>query len=135
MRLSLKKIISGLIFLSFSGVIFFSFALMLHAPEGSSSGDCPLLPFSESFCPKDTLALAVHHISAYHTFLGISVGLSILALIFLLLYSISFVILINSRNFNSSLRARIFFDDPPFIFNIKKLIRWLSLLENSPSYN
>lgn len=131
-----KKIITSLIFASFLMVVFFSFGFMVHRPDGSMQGTCPLSsPAEESLCSQNTIFSAFHHISAYQSFLNIEVSFSVtIALILLLFLALVFIIsLRNLNSVNQSLYFNRFYNTPPPLPGTKKIIRWLSLFEHSPS--
>ena len=131
-----KKIIASLVLASFLMVLFFSLGFMIHRPDGTMEGTCPLSsPSEESLCSQNTIFSALHHISAYQSLLNVQVSSSMtLGLISLLFLAIFFVI--SLRDFNLLNRLLYFnrFDDTPSALpGTRKIIRWLSLFENSPS--
>ena len=83
----LKKIIALLVLVSFMVIIFFGFAIMLHGPDGQMQGNCPFSAPGVSLCPQDTLAVALHHISSYHSFLNVPINFNIAAFIISLLFA------------------------------------------------
>lgn len=134
-----KKVITFLILISFLMVVFFGLALMVHKSDGSMVGNCPLSLAEESICSQNTLATAIHHISAYQSFLNVPIGstnINIL-LISLLLATLFFFIIFFAELFKFNNLFQISrFDKWPPVFSGKNIItRWLSLFENSPSFN
>ncbi|MEK7609855.1 MAG: hypothetical protein AAB470_01890 [Patescibacteria group bacterium] len=132
-----KKIITVLVLTSFLTVAIFSFAVMTRGPDGRMEGDCPFSVVGQSICPQDTVAVAIHHISAYQSFLNMPVGSGLTALIVSLLFAVcaALFILISSPLLGPPAVARILYDSPSIGLRSRKLTRWLSLFENSPSMN
>ena len=136
MSLLFKKIIPFLILASFLTTIFFGFVTMMHGQDGHMSGDCLLSSTEVSFCPTDAVAMVAYHVSAYHSFLNVTTNLSFTALIALLLLVV-FAILtfyVNSFSPNIFLSVRSISGSPPIVARDRKITRWLSLFENSPSF-
>lgn len=131
-----KKIIGLLVLTSFLMVVFFSLGLMIHKPDGSMEGTCPLSsPSEESLCSQNTILSAIHHISAYQSLLNVQVNSNItLGLISLLLLVLIFVMSLRDTDLiNRLLYFNRFYNLPPPLSGARKIIRWLSLFENSPS--
>jgi hypothetical protein len=132
-----KKIIAALVLTSFLTVVIFSFAVMMQGPDGRMEGDCPFSVVGLSICPQDTVAVAIHHISAYQAFLNVSVSSGLTALILSLLLAVCaiFFIFIRSLLLGSPSFVCVPNDSPPTGSSGRKITRWLSLFENSPSLN
>lgn len=130
-----KKSIAVLVLASFLTLIFFSFSFMAHGEAGHMSGACPFSAVGTSFCPQDMLALAVHHISSYHTFLNVPLylGSAILALFALLFACLTLVLSSHAPFAGPPALAYVFSDVRHGTSSYRKKIRWLSLLENSPA--
>jgi hypothetical protein len=131
-----KQIIAILVLTSFLSVAFFSFDMMMQGPDGRMVGDCPFSAMGASLCPQDTVAVAVHHISAYYAFLNVPIGSGAASLIILLLATASIMLMIfrewmlpGPPQFLYS-----FYNSPPLDSNRRKITHWLSLFENSPSF-
>lgn len=136
MPILFKKIIASLILASFLAIIFLSFPMMMGAENGSMPEGCPFSGTGVSLCPIDTLAMAVHHISAYQSFLTVTLH-SEMAFILASLLLISIAFLIFSRRpqlFSRPALAGIAFASPPDDSGERKLTHWLSLFERSPSF-
>lgn len=134
MAFPFKKILSPILLLSFLAMVFFSFALMAHGPDGRMQGDCPLATTGASLCPQDAAAMVLHHLSAYQSFLNVPVsfGLAVLAALF---FAVGLAQVL-SRGFFSFVFAvpmRRLYTSPPSVSYNQKLSRWLSILEHSPS--
>ncbi|MCR4310955.1 MAG: hypothetical protein NUV54_00045 [Candidatus Taylorbacteria bacterium] len=131
-----NKIISLVVLTSFIAVIFFSFPMMTGAIDGSMPGGCPFSTVGTSLCPLDTVAMTIHHISSYQSFLTVSVYssfISVLTSLFLL--AVAFLVLfVGPPLYNNLARAVLVSDSPPIDFKGRKITRWLSLFENSPSF-
>lgn len=136
MTLTFKKIITILLLASFLTLIFFSFSFMAHGEEGAMSGACPFSAVGTSFCPQDMLALAVHHISSYHTFLNVPLflGSAMIALFALVFACLTLILSSPSLLVGPPALAYAFSDVRHGASSYRKKIRWLSLLENSPAH-
>lgn len=131
-----KKIITSLVLASFLMVVFFSLGFMIHRPDGTMEGTCPLSsPSEESLCSQNTIFSALHHISAYQSLLNVQVSSNMtLGLLSLLLLVLVFIV--SLRDF-SLLNRLLYFNrrsnSPLPLSGTRKIIRWLSLFEHSPS--
>ena len=123
-----KKVFTPLVLLSFLIMAFFGFASMTYGPDGSMQGDCPFSNIGASLCPPSALPGAVHHINAYSSFLNVPVNL---AVIFLVLASSVFVFFFLLLQYKPL--ALIRYVPPSLTSQERKIKRWLSLFENSPS--
>lgn len=136
MKLTPKSTIVVLTLLSFLAIALFGFSLMMSDQDGRMTDDCPLSTLSQSACPQDIVAVVSHHLSAYYTFLNILVGTGLMNLIAILLFVVCVMLVIRTRPPSlklpvySRLRPRSLFTSPLE----RKIIHWLSLFENSPSY-
>lgn len=135
MKSVFKKIINILVLASFIAIVLFSFAFMMQGPDGSMTGDCPFSAMGQSLCPQDTVAIAIHHISSYHAFINVPVGTGMMTIILSLIFAICsvFIIFIRSPLLGPPAFARISYDSPSANLHTRKITRWLSLFENSPS--
>ena len=131
-----KQIITALVLASFLSVAFFSFNMMMQGPDGRMVGDCPFTALGASLCPQDNMAVAIHHVSAYYAFLNVPVGTSFAALMISLLLVASALLIISIRSplLGPPIPATILYDSPPPNSYSRKITRWLSLFENSPSH-
>ena len=129
-----KKIIVSLLLTSFLSVLFFSLPMM-GGMDGSMPEGCPFGATGVSLCPTDTVAMAVHHISAYQSFLTVTTQSGLLLLIIFLLSAVAVLLarFMHPLVVNSSALARSAFASPPADPQQRKIARWLSLLEQSPS--
>ena len=131
----LKKIAAPLILFSFLMTAFFSFAAMTYRPDGSMRSDCPFSVVGVALCPQSVLPGALHHLSALQSFLNVPVNFAIEALVIvLLLAALIFICLIRPIILPRLLAPIGYaYDSPPLSSRTRKINRWLSLLENSPS--
>lgn len=123
-----KKITTTSLVLSFLLVAFFGSVAMSYGADGRMQGDCPF-SFGVSLCPQNVLPGVIHHISAYQSFINVPLSLFVSSLLF-----VSVIILIFS--FHLLLYKQfvpISYNSPPFTSQDRKIKRWLSLFENSPS--
>lgn len=130
-----NKIIAALTLTSFLMIAVFGFTIMMHMSDGQASGDCPFSPMGQSLCPQDVVAVAMHHISSYQSFLSVTVGAnSITFLLSLLLVAFAAIlILIRPALLSPPIFAYVSPDYLRSDLGAKKIARWLSLFENSPS--
>ncbi len=130
-----KKIIAALVLTSFLTVAIFSFAVMIQGPDGRMEGDCPFSVVGQSICPQDTVAVAIHHISSYQSFLNVPVGAGLTALVISLLFVmfIALFIFIRSPLLEPPSFVCVQNDYSSTSSSGRKITRWLSLFENSPS--
>ena len=135
MKVLPRQTVVLLILVSFLAIVLFGFVSMMHTLDGRMSGECPFSAMGASLCPQNTLAVALHHISAYNSLLAAPTQSGITALIAVLLFVASLVLLlsVSPPAFSAPARAGSFFDSPRATPQDRKKIRWLSLFENSPS--
>ncbi|HEY4483300.1 MAG TPA: hypothetical protein VI953_03955 [Candidatus Paceibacterota bacterium] len=139
MQTLFKQIAVPLLLLAFLAITFFGFATMVHGidMDGSMVGDCPFSVLGDaSLCPQNTLAMVVHHISAYNSFLNfpIQISLGTLLATLLLLAYFAFRYLLSPPGL-ASLLLKFKFRDAftlAFVPNSKEA-SWLTLLEHSPA--
>ncbi|MFA6414772.1 MAG: hypothetical protein WC217_00585 [Candidatus Paceibacterota bacterium] len=133
----LREIIAPFVLASFLMVTFFGFASMVHGSDGQMQTDCPFTQTGASLCPQDAVTMVMHHIATYQSFLTMSVGPSLMALIIAAFSIVSLAAILFARprlqTFAAS-RGALYKSPPPISYN-RKLTRWLSILENSPSFN
>ena len=134
MKSQFKQIITAFVLASLLALALFSFALIMHEQNGLTSGDCPFSTLGTSLCPENSVAVAIHYISAYHAFFNVPLGTALSALIFSLIFAVSvaLVIFIRLPLLLPPTFSRVFFDSLPVNSYSRKIIRWLSLFENSP---
>ncbi|MEK7114436.1 MAG: hypothetical protein AAB850_02705 [Patescibacteria group bacterium] len=118
MPFAFKKIATPLVLASFLIIAFFGFASMSYGPDGSMQGDCPFSSMGTSLCP----------INVYQSF--ISVPLNLIPVL-LILASAVFVFLFHAFLYRPL--APLSYSSPPFTSHNRKMKRWLSLFEHSPS--
>src|SRR3989344_5180414 len=130
----LKKIATPLVLASFLSVAFFGFAAMSYGPDGRMQGDCPFSVTGVSLCTQDALFGAIHHLSAYQSFISVPIGFNLTAL-FIALFAFSIALLLswNPPILIPIASAGLFYESPHLSLCRKKKTHWLSLLENSPS--
>lgn len=134
MSSSFKKFSASLILLSFMTIVFFSFAVIMHESDGSVSGDCPFSAMGASLCPRNTMAVVFHHISAYQSLINIPVNLGITTLIILLLIASAILtVSINPSLLGMFSLVGILYNSPPDTSYKRKITRWLAFHENSPA--
>lgn len=132
MSLLSKQIIVPMVLVSLLAAALFGFVIMVSMPDGQMAGDCPFSVAGSSLCPQNIVNMVIHHISAYHSFFNITIDSSLIAAITSLFLMAGFLISLPSL-----------FGPPPLSLyrrnNLSlttlspKLVRWLSLFENSPA--
>lgn len=116
-------------------IVLFSFATMMHGPDGRVSGDCPFSAMGVLLCPQDIVAIVFHHISAYQSFINVPINLGVTALIISLLlitYAIS-VVFISPSLLRPLTLVGTLYNSPPDTSYKRETTRWLALHENSPA--
>ena len=130
----ITKFLALLLLTSILVIGVFGFATMNHSIGHSAS--CVASAVDSTHCPQNIVAMTVHHIQAYLTFFSAIPVSPILVLMLLL------TLLLSARSLFVPIKYK--FDDPDrkIIYKkseakplaLRKLIRWLSLFENSPSF-
>lgn len=135
MQSTSHKIIALLVLVSFLMIVVFSFAFMAHDMDEDISSDCPFSVMGVSLCSQGTVAVVIHHISSYHSFLNVPADFGVMTLLIslLLLASAILVTFVSSLLLEPPAFAVIPYDFPPGTSYNRKITRWLSLFENSPS--
>ncbi|HEY9584196.1 MAG TPA: hypothetical protein VJI33_01250 [Candidatus Paceibacterota bacterium] len=132
-----KKISTALILVSFTAIALFSFAFMMSGADGEMPGDCPFSPMGVSLCPQNTVAVAIHHISSYQQFISVllksGINMFFFSLISVLMAVLFLAFYLSPPVFRPLLSRVRFRDNLPTNSRDKKITRWLSLFENSPS--
>lgn len=129
-----KKIAVPFILASFLMVALFGFVAMSYGPDGRMQGGCPFSATGAALCPQDALIVAMHHINAYQSFLNVPVDSTLILLMgILLLAAYLLVLVVRPLLFIIPVRLTHFSHGPPLSARTRKITRWLSLLENSPS--
>lgn len=130
-----KQIVFLLVLISFLAVVFLGSTTMIHGLNESMQGECPFSFLGASFCTQSTLPAIFHHISSYQSFFNVPVNFDVTIFISFLLFAIFiiFMFLINDFLYKPLLYTQYTINSPPSIIHSKKLLYWLSLLENSPS--
>ncbi len=132
-----QKTLVFLILVSFLSLIIGSSLAMRHSMDAESSGGCPFSLTDTSLCLQNTIAAVTHHLSAYHAFLNAQPTFGMAALLALILLSIVALYVFGHILHSSSppvvpvalLARTLSFRGEPR----QRIIRWLSLFENSPS--
>lgn len=134
---STKKIFSSLALVAFLTLAIFSLNVMMRGSDGRMEGNCPFSTQGASLCSGDSLASVIHHISEYQASMNVPVGSSVTALVLMLLIALSIALLFSVRALLPRILApvRYFYHRSTQVsFHPRKIARWLSLFENSPSF-
>jgi len=130
------KTLTVLTLAPFLAIVFFSFATMAYGPDGQMIGDCMFGVIGQADCPGDIVAAAIHHISAYLSFLALLVSPGLTTLLVALVFAVCLIYLffIRAPILAPPPPARRLGTSPPNAFN-RILTRWLALFEHSPSFS
>ena len=133
--MKLKRFFTVLIASPLLLIVFFSFAVALHESEGRMGG-CPFSALETSPCPQNAIAVALHHLSAYQSLLSIPADSGTGTLLATLLSILSAALLFSIRPplFEPPAFAGYVHNPPSPALPGRKVLRWLSLFENSPSF-
>lgn len=145
---SMKHLLTLILLISFVGIAVFGFTLFTHGMDSSenthgvasSDNNCVTSPIDGTVCPKSIVAMTLHHISSLQT-LTTSVVPSIsnwlLLLAFILLILVSVFLLYKNLLFPKLelLPKRLRDLEVNLSYSKQKIISWLSLFENSPSFS
>lgn len=116
---------------SFVSIIFFGIFSM-QEDMNHVFGGCIAYLLNRINCPPDAIAAVGHHMSLYNAFLQV---LNIFPLIFSIIFLL-FYLLKKTDYFPTlgSIQNKKFFSKKPLRIRLEKFFNWLSLLENSPSF-
>ena len=131
----LTKTVTLFTLVSLLAIVFFSFSLMARGVDGQMQGDCPFSVMGVPLCPQDAFAAAVHHISAYQSFLNIIASSGVTALIVTLVLAVCAALAYSAGllGFAPAPPMRLVRVPLSSALPKRKVLRWLSLFENSPS--
>ena len=131
-----------MLLIGFAGVAIFGFVWMPHQMSSHSGSDCiASLVVGKSLCPdgNNSFSYAFYHFQAYEFFsnaiiVSVAAVLAIIAFAFMFEFVLkNFDPLSVSRNQIIYLKKRLLEITDSLCSSSKNLIRWLSILENSPS--
>lgn len=131
----MKKLLSLLIITSVLVIGVFGFTSMNYGANHAVG--CIASAVDNTSCPENIAAMSVHHIQAFISFFSVVPSIPfilLLTLLFAIFLSVGFIF----TKRQDSLLARLAFwrvrhDPERTITRPRKITRWLSLLENSPS--
>ncbi len=129
-----REAIPALVLMSFLTIVFFSFVFMTYGQDGRMQSDCLFSVVGTAPCsPGETGA--IHHISAYQSFLNVPVGSDLTTAIIASLLALAAALVFSALPLlvQPLISVAYFFDPPPVSFGTRKITHWLSLFENSPS--
>jgi len=140
LKIKLTSIFTSVIFI---GVVIFGLIFMMDMSMDTNqymTSKCPFSLPGNEFCPTNTLAVTIHHISAYQTFSNILFSKSIL-LVMLLTITFSILFWLFGRqmllklNLYLSFLAKHRIKQWPPSCKLNNITKWLALFENSPSFS
>ncbi len=136
------KFLTTILLIGFIGIALFGFIGMPHQMSGHSGSGC-LASFvvGKSLCPDgaNSFSYAFYHIQAYQFFSNaltssVATILAIIASAFILIFALkNFYTRPVLKNQNFYLKKRIIEISNSLHSSFRNFIRWLSILENSPS--
>ena len=130
----MKKYLSLLLIISILVIGVFGFTSMNHGTNHSTG--CIASAVDNTPCPENISAMAVHHIQAFISFFSVVPSIPFIYLLALLLavfLSIGYLFIKRQESLLTSLLWRIRRDPERQLVRSRKITRWLSLFENSPS--
>ncbi len=131
----MKKLLSLLIIISVLVIGVFGFTSMNHGANHSVG--CIASAVDNTPCPENIAAMSVHHIQAFISFFSVipSIPFIFLLVLFLAVFLSAGFLYIKYRDLLLTNLAfwRIRHDPERQLARPREIIRWLSLLENSPS--
>ncbi len=131
----MKKLLSLLIITSVLVIGVFGFTSMNHG-IGHSTG-CIASSVDNTPCPENIAAMSVHHIQAFISFFSVVPSIPfifLLALLLALFLSVGFIYIKHRGLLLTNLVSwRVRHDPERQLSRPRKITRWLSLFENSPS--
>ncbi|MFZ3011422.1 MAG: hypothetical protein WA060_00250 [Minisyncoccia bacterium] len=135
----MKRLLTFILIVSFVGIAFFGFTVFAHGMN-SSDNNCVTSPIDGTVCPTSIVAMTLHHISSLQTLLtSVTPSMSslLMLLAFILLVSVSIFQLYKNLLFPKLelLRKRLHDLETNLSYSKQKIISWLSLFENSPSFS
>ena len=134
MKIHLKKFIALTTLVSFLMVVFFSFSMLTHRESEWMQGVCPITQADQSLCIQGSASTVLNHISAYSSFINIQIVTSLTVLILMLILVFLNALGLFSPFMPLGLKSVLNFYNSPLVSTYKrKITRWLSLFENSPS--
>ncbi len=133
MKTTLKKVISVLVIVVFLMSIVSGAFAMIHDADGRMQGDCPFSSGESVDCIQNTLTSATHRVSFYKSFLNVTTDYSSVFLLVSLLFITSFYKFLKDKDLPDILPGKKFYIPPHVTAIFRKVFRWLSLFENSPS--
>lgn len=129
-----KQMAGALMLVSFMMLVVFGLTAMTHERGGQMQGGCPFSVFGASLCPQNMLAVALHQISSYQALLSVPAHFAATTLAFFVFFALCVALVCGAAYARSTLRPRAFIGGaPPSAASYRKITRWLSLFENSPS--
>ncbi len=120
------KYLTTILLIGFIIVGLFSFTTTMSGTNGHPSDGCPFSAMSASLCPQNTVAMVLHHIATYQTFINIPIPVNF-GVWTMLVATVSLSLL------KLPDRVGIFYKFSPDPTNKIKITRWLALHETSPT--
>jgi hypothetical protein len=131
----MTKLLSVLLLTSVLAIGVFGFVSMNH--RANHAVGCTVSAVDDTPCPENIVAMAVHHIQAFSSFFSVVPSIPFiffLALLFTLFLSVGFFSIKHQDSVLASrLLWRVLHDPERQLSRPRKITRWLSLFENSPS--
>lgn len=132
------KYLASLLLIGFIAMGIFSFTFTGHS-ENHAAGNCIASSIDKAACPQNNLIIALRHINAYQIFSQVIITpLFSVSLTLFLLFAAGFFFLkvFFSKCFSilfNKYKRRLQNNQELSLHQLWEAIKWLSLLENSPS--
>ncbi len=130
----MTKLLSLLIITSVLVIGVFGFTSMNHGPNHAVG--CIASAVDNTPCPENIASMSVHHIQAFVSFFSVVPSIPfifLLALLFAVFLGIGFLYIKQSDSLVDRVLWRFQHDPERQLVRPRKITRWLSLFENSPS--
>lgn len=126
------------VFIAFMSMFVFGITSITNMNmDQNANNNCPIALGGDSTCPPGLLETTIHHLSIYQSFFNIFISENVFLLASLIIF-LAFLYLFNKRlifEFNILDFSRCLYPKKKFrSFKSRKIIKWLSLFENSPSF-
>ncbi|MBI5470555.1 hypothetical protein HY968_04545 [Candidatus Kaiserbacteria bacterium] len=128
----IRRALGITILAAFVFVALFGLILMMDGSNGRMQGDCPFSVMGVPLCPQDTQAAVIHHLSSFQSFLSVPVPVTTLTPV-LAFAALIFLVFLIDPPWVRPVAFPEYFYHTPLVSRGRKITRWLSLLENSPS--
>jgi len=132
----MRKLISLSILLALISIGAFGAVAMSHDEGHDMDSNCIATKLDNAICPQGVFETAVHHVSALKIFGSALIVNNMFALLlFVFVFALLYIVIrdfFHAYDFRESYNSEVCFAEERTSYDSKKLVRWLSLFENSP---